>query len=410
MPPTTLTPFPGTPAFRTLCGPGESPRAGASTPKPDKPTDPPSGSWSSRRPVGKPVSQTAAAQEGKPKIPAPPGTPSRFALVGLGKLTVEEILPALRLSTTCQVSALVTGNPDKGRAVADFLGLPHDRVYDYADISRFADDPAIDAVYIATPNALHARDAVPALKAGKHVLCEKPISTTLADADAMIDAAESAGRKLMVAYRVHHEPINLAIRDMVSRARYGKPLLVTFDACTDVGDAPQHRLDPDLGGGGSLFDIGIYALNTTRWLLGEDPAEVSAMRQDLPGDKRFRTVEPSIAFQLRFPSGAIANCTSSFATPRVNRYRIICEDGWMGMDPATHYRGLRGEHGDDDQHVLLKDPQSVNQFTAEFEHFARCIQDDTPVESPGEEGRRDVDLILKIYEAARTGRTVTVTD
>jgi predicted dehydrogenase len=382
--------------------------SGAESTKPDKApgprTEPPAPSPA----VGKPVSQTAAAHDDDPTVPAPNQDRVRFALVGLGKLVTGEVLPALRLSTKCEITALVTGHRDKGNAFADFLDLPRRRVFGYEDIPTFRDDPSIEAVYIATPNALHARDAIAALNAGKHVLCEKPMATTLADTDAMITAAKAAGRKLMIAYRVHHEPLNNTLRGMLKDKKYGKPHFVSFDACIDVGAAPQYRLDRELNGGGSLFDIGIYALNTTCWLLGEAPVEVSAMERTPRDDRRFKEIEQSIAFQMRFPSGCIAACTSSFSTARANRYRVICEKGWLAMDPATHYRGLHAEHADDAHCTRLTQPESVNQFAAEFEHFAACIREDKPPESPGEEGRRDVDLMHRIYEAARTGRTIRV--
>jgi len=374
--------------------------------KPDKAPAAPTAT----RDAGKPVSLTAAAQEGGPVIPGPPARKVRFALVGLGKLMIDEILPALKLTPRCEITALVTGNPEKGKAFADMLGLGRDRVFGYEDIARFDRDETIDAVYIATPNSVHARDTVAALRAGKHVLCEKPIAATLEQADAMVAAAAETGRKLMIAYRVHHEPLNLAIKEMLKERIYGKPNFVIFDALLDVGKKPQPRLSKELSGGGSLFDIGIYALNTTCWLLGESPTQVNAMQVEHAGDARFDEVEGSIAFQLRFASGCVATCTSSYGSASVNRYRIVCEKGWMGMNPATHYRGIKGEHGDASGQTTLGKPETVNQFAAEFEHFAECIQEDRPVDSPGEEGRRDLALMLKIYEAARTGRTISTSD
>jgi len=354
------------------------------------------------------VSDTAAAQGGQPVVPGPPAPKVRFALVGLGKLMAEEIFPALRQSHHCEVTALITGNADKGRAFASQLGIPESRVMGYDAIPRLASDGDIDAVYIATPDALHARDAVAALKAGKHVLCEKPLVTTVADGEAMIQAARESGKKLMTAYRVHHEPINRQMKTWIKERKYGRPHFVVFDTVQDVGQRGQYRLQRELAGGGSLFDIGIYALNTTCWLLDEVPVEVAAMRWDDPDDPRFDEVEGNIAFQLRFPSGCVANCTSSYGTVRVNRYRVICDRGWLGMEPATVYRGLKGMHGTDDEVIEMHKPDTVNQFAAEFDHFAQAVRDGTEVDSSGEEGLRDVKLMEAIYEAARTGQRVKI--
>lgn len=388
-------------ASRLSMAQGEATR-GAGALKPDK--APPAPADDSRAFV----SQTAASsKEPGPRVPPAPKPRVRFALVGLGKLMVEEIVPALRQCQECEATTLVTGDPEKGRALARAMGLGEDRVIGYDQIAKLAADDRVDAVYIATPNSVHVRDAVAALRAGKHVLCEKPLTTTVEDGETMVRAAADAGRKLMCAYRVHHEPINNQMRRWVAEQKYGAPKFVVFDTVLDVGQKPQYRLSKELAGGGSLFDIGIYALNTTCWLLGEEPVEISAM-MPRTSDARFDEVEGYIAFQLRFPSGCVANCTSSFGTARVNRYKIICERGWLEMEPATEYRGLRGAHGDDQGRTEIKQPQSVNQFAAEFDHFARAVRDGGEVASPGEEGVRDVRLMLKIYEAARSGRTVEV--
>ncbi|MCG3122250.1 MAG: Glucose--fructose oxidoreductase [Phycisphaerales bacterium] len=378
--------------------------------KPEKSPDDTSskkgGSSGGSEPKGEPVSQTAAAHGGKPTIPGPPPKKIKLALVGLGKLMVDEVLPALGQSQRCEVTALVTGNPEKGRAIARHFGIDDAKILGYGDIPRLKDDQSVEAVYIATPNTVHTRDTVAALEAGTHVCCEKPLAGTVEDCERMIRAAKQAGRTLMTAYRVHHEPINNEMRRMIREGTYGRPRFVNFDACLDVGKREQYRLSKELAGGGSVFDIGIYALNTTRWLLGESPVEASAMINDQSGDERFDEVEGYIAFQLRFPSGCIAVCTSSFGTARVNRYKVICERGWVGMEPATEYRTLHGFHGDDTQVCEIKKPFSVNQFTAELDHFARCIAEGKEVESSGEEGRKDVDFMHKIYHAARSGRRV----
>ncbi len=380
------------------------------TAKPDKAPDVGRARSSSRADnpsVGKPVSVTAAASDEPTLVPANPKK-LRLALVGLGKLMVGEILPAIKLSSLCEVTALVTANADKGRAIADTLGLDHSRVMDYARISEMRNDETIDALYIATPNSLHARDTIAGLKAGKHVLCEKPLASTIADAEMMVNAAKENGRQLMTAYRVHHEPLNLQMKKMIKERKYGKPMFVAFDTTIEVGKKPQYRLDAKLAGGGSLFDIGIYSLNTTRFLLGEEPIEVSAMQWNDPEDKRFDEVEQNIAFQLRFPSGCIANCTSSYGTARVNRYRVICQKGWMGMEPATEYRGLKAEHCNDEERVTLKEPETVNQFAAQFDAFAKAILENKPVAPSGEDGLKDMRLMVKIYEAAASGRAVKV--
>jgi predicted dehydrogenase len=322
---------------------------------------------------------------------------------------VGELLPAFNLSRECEVGALVTGDRDKGLAFARVLGLDESRVVSYEEMSRLREFEDVRAAYIVTPNHRHRRDTEAAAGAGLHVLCEKPMAPNPDDCRAMMDACERAERRLMIAYRVHYEPLNAKVREMIQKREHGQPHFVSFDTVQDVGKAPQYRLDRERNGGGSLFDLGIYPLNTTRYLLQEEPVEVSAMQWSDPKDPRFKEIEQNIAFQLRFPSGCIASCTSSFGTQRVNRYKVMCADGWLGMDPATSYRGLKASHGDDTGTHEMK-LEEINQFAAEVDHFARCIREDKEPDTPGPEGLRDVNLMLAIYRAARERRAIKVGD
>ena len=359
--------------------------------------------------VGKPVSQTAEAQGGEPRVPGPAPKRVGFAVVGLGKLALGEVLPAFALTEHCRPVALVSGDRDKGRAVADRYGIDPKAVYDYKTFDSLRDNPAVEVVYVILPNALHEEYTVRAAAAGKHVLCEKPMAPTVEACQNMIAACDKAGRKLMIAYRVHYEPFNQKMIEM-SRARaYGPVQFVVSDTCMDVGGAKQWRLDPKLSGGGSLVDIGVYSLNATRYLTGEEPAEINAMVYSNPQDARFKDVEESTVFQLRFPGGALANCTSSYGTGGgSNRYRVMAAEGWYGLEPAIAYRGLRMQRKQGNGPVENVEIREVNHFAAEMDHFADCVANDRRPKTPGEEGMQDVKLITLIYEAARTGKTVKV--
>jgi predicted dehydrogenase len=357
--------------------------------------------------VGKPASQTAAAQDGQPKVPGPPRRKIGYAIVGLGKLALGEVLPAFAVSERCRPVALVSGDADKARAVADHYGIDPKRVYDYRNYDSLKDDPAVEAVYIILPNGMHEEFTVRAARAGKHVLCEKPMAPTVEACRTMIAACKKAAVRLMIAYRCHYEPYNQKMIELSRQKAYGPLRFIVSDTVQDVGGANQWRLDPKLSGGGSLVDIGIYSLNAARYLTGEEPVEINAFTFSDPSDPRFKGVEMSTAFQLRFPSGVLANCTSSYGTSRVNRYRVMAAEGWYGLDPATSYRGLRmfRGHGEVKEEVVLKE---VNQFAAEMDHFAECVTSDREPRTPGEEGMKDVRLLQLIYEAARNGKTVKV--
>ena len=149
----------------------------------------------------------------------------------------------------------------------------------------------------------------------------------------------------MIAYRCSYEPFNPEI-DPTGRATtdVGDTQAVIGRAGFNIGDPTQWRLNRKLAGGGSLMDIGIYALNAVRYLSGQEPTEVSAMIYSTPNDPRFKEVEETINFQLRFPSGVLANCVSSYGAP-FNRIRAVGTNGSIELEPATGYGGLRMRAG-----------------------------------------------------------------
>ncbi len=185
----------------------------------------------------------------------------------------------------------------------------------------------------------------------------------------------------------------------------GPTQMILADAGFNMGDPTQWRLNKQLAGGGSMMDIGIYALNASRYLTGEEPAEVNAMTYTTPGDVRFKEVEENTIFQLRFPSGILANCSSSYGYFHQSHYRVMGTDARLCMDPATWYSGLRLwiERGNE---IDQRDLPVVDHFTTEMDHMSDCVmQNKTPL-TPGEEGLRDLRIITAIYEAAKTGKTV----
>ena len=333
-----------------------------------------------------------------------------FAVVGLGKLSLDEILPAFGECRSAKLTALVSGNADKAKAVAARYGVPSDAVYDYAGYDRIKDDPRIGAVYIVLPNSLHAEYTERAFRAGKHVLCEKPMEVSVEACERMIRAGEAAGRKLMIAYRSQFEPHNVEAMRRIRAGELGDLRVVVTDAGhpTNLSDpADQWRLKKSLAGGGSLPDIGIYGLNAQRYLTGEEPVEITARIHNPPNDPRFAEVEDVVVWQARFPSGVLANGSTSYTYTTTNRFEVIGTKKRLVMDPATPYQGnrlaLHSEAGEEQPKI-----KAANQFARELDHMARAILDDTAVTTPGEEGMQDVRLILAIYESARTGKPVQI--
>jgi predicted dehydrogenase len=341
------------------------------------------------------------------QVPDPPGRKAGWAVVGLGNLAINQILPAFAKCEKSKLVALVSGHPDKAAKLAARYGVSPKSIYDYGNFDTLRDNPEVDVVYVVLPNSMHREYTVRAHQAGKHVLSEKPMATSPADGQAMIDAARKAGRKLMVAYRCRYEPFNREMIRMAREQELGPVKVIVADHGFNIGDPTQWRLKKELAGGGSLMDIGIYSLQAARYISGEEPVEIDAMSYTTPGDVRFKEVEETINFQLRFPSGILANCTSSYGYSGQNKYRVVATKGWFELEPATSYTGLRMKirrNGATEDRDL---PQR-DHFALEMDHMSECVMEDKEPLTPGEEGVRDLRLMAAIYEAARTGRTVKV--
>jgi len=343
----------------------------------------------------------ASAQQ----VPDPPGKKLGWAIVGMGNLAMNQILPAFAKCEKSKVVALVSGHPDKANKLALRYGVAPKNIYNYQNYDSIQDNPEVDIIYIVLPNGMHAEYTIRGLQAGKHVLSEKPMANTPADCQNMIDAARKANRKLMVAYRCRYEPYNLEAIRMARQQDLGPVKVIVADHGFNIGDPTQWRLNRALAGGGSLMDIGIYSLQAARYISGEEPVEINAMMYSTPGDARFKEVEETINFQLRFPSGVLANCTSSYGCSGQNRYRAVATKGWFELEPATIYSGLRMRvHHDNitEERVLpVRD-----HFALEMDHLSGCVMENKEPLTPGEEGLRDLTIMTGIYEAARTGKTV----
>jgi predicted dehydrogenase len=338
-------------------------------------------------------------------VPELPEKRVGWAIVGLGELALGEIMPAFGLCKLSRPTALVSGHRDKAEKVAEVYGIKKENVYNYDNYDKMADNPDIDVVYIVLPNSMHAEFTNRALKAKKHVLCEKPMAGTVKEAEEMIATAEKVERKLMIAYRLHYEPLNLAVMDMCQRQEFGKIQTITSSHCQQV-KAPNIRLSKKLAGG-PLGDIGVYSINATRYITRQEPTHVTAFVQNVKDDPRFREVPAGYGFALHFPGDVVAVCDCSFNAAESRRYRVHCTDGYIDMDPAFSYRGLQLHVFDGKRKSQLNIPQK-NHFAGEMEHFSDCVLRGKTPRTPGEEGLADMRIIRAIEEAAESGQAVKV--
>ncbi len=334
---------------------------------------------------------------------SPQDRPIGFALCGLGGLSTNQIAPALAKTRHARLAGVITGSPAKGEAWAAEHGIPTGNVYHYDGMHEMAGNPDIDVVYVVTPNALHHRHTLAAARAGKHVLIEKPMAVSVTECEEMIGVGRQEGVKLAVAYRLQFEPHHLECMRLAREKEFGDTRVIEAGLAFRIGDPDQWRLKAELAGGGALMDVGIYALQACRYLTGEEPVQLSAVETKTDPVK-FSQVDETIAWQMTFPSGAIATCTTSYNVSGINRFRVYGETGWFGMEPAFSYGGLRGQRSDDRPLRF----EEADHFASEMDDFSLCILEGRESKVAGEEGLRDLRVIERIYESIRLGQSVTL--
>ena len=323
----------------------------------------------------------------------------RYAVIGLGWIAQSAVLPAFaggRRNSTLE--ALVSDDDTKLKVLGSKYKVT--KLYSYDELDRCLADPELDAVFIALPNTMHRTYAEAAARAGKHVLCEKPMAMTEQDCRSMIDTCRNAGVRLMIGYRLHFEKANLAAAELVQSGRLGEPRI--FDSVF-VNDVEADNLRLRGGEGGPLYDIGIYCVNAARTLFRAEPVEVSAWHESRSGDPRFAEVPELTAARLRFPEDRIASFVCSFGGSSASQYQVVGTKGVLCVDPAysigedlVHWLTIKGK-------TTTKTFPGRDQFAPELLAFSECILNDRDPEPSGEEGLADVRVLQALDESARNG-------
>ncbi len=328
----------------------------------------------------------------------------RYAVAGLGYIAQIAVLPAFKhASENSELVALISSDQAKRKKLAKKYGV--ECTGDYDDLEQCLEEAQVDAIYIATPNTLHKGLAVRAAEMGVHILCEKPLATTVHDGEAIIAAARKNGVKLMTAYRLHFEAANLEAIETVRSGKLGD--IRYFNSEFSMQVQPGNiRLQEDMGGG-PLFDLGIYCLNASRYMMGGEPLEVMAMDAN-SGDKRFSEVEETLSAIMRFAGGKLATFTTSFGATNAGFYELVGTKGKLRVEPAFEYaEGLKHTLTIGDKTKTMNFSKR-DQFAAELIYFSHCITNDEQVEPSGEEGLADLRVIEALKESAATGIVVPV--
>jgi predicted dehydrogenase len=360
------------------------------------------------------LSQIHAASEASEKAPGPLLPANRrvgFAIVGLGRLSLNQILPAFAMSEYCKPVALVSGDRSKAIKIAAQYGIDESHITDYAGYEKLKEMPGIDVIYIVLPNSMHHEFVLRAARMGKHILCEKPMANSAGECEEMIRVCEQAHVKLMIAYRQQYEPMNRTLEKAIRDGKLGKIRNIIASNSQNEGDSTQWRLNKKLAGGGALPDVGIYCLNASRFLSGEEPTDVIATVVQPKDDPRFKDVEARCEVIARFPSGMTATLTSGYDMHRSAFLRVEGSDGFAEMDPAFGYHGskLRFARLMDGRDTELQPSiPDKDQFALEMDHMALCVLQDQKPHTPGEEGLQDQRIIEAIYRSASEERRVRV--
>lgn len=328
----------------------------------------------------------------------------KVAILGLGSYA-NRVAEAMVFCKKAKLTGLISGTPSKIKTWQAKYNIPDKNCYNYENYDAIKNNPDIDAVYVITPNALHHDEVIRIARAGKQVICEKPMAISVKEGEEMIEACKKANVKLLVGYRMHFEPHTLEIIRLRNAGEFGKITFFQGLSGFVMGDPNQWRLNPKLSGGGSMMDIGIYSVNGSRYMVGEDPIWVNAVETKNDPVKFVAGIDETIQFQLGFPGGAVASCLSTYSMNWLDRFFLVGTEGFAELYPATGYDPTKG--------FTNKGPLDfpfVTHQTVQMDEMAAIILEGKipilPVD--GEEALKDLKVIEGIYKSAQTGKTVNL--
>lgn len=325
-----------------------------------------------------------------------------IALVGLGSYAEKQLAKALLQTKKCHLAGIVTGTPTKAEKWKNLYNIPDKNIYDYGTFDNVAENKEIDIVYVVLPNSMHHEFVLRAARAGKHVICEKPMAVSVKEGQEMIEACKKAGVKFSIGYRLHFEPFNREAARVGQEQTFGKVKFIESSFGFNAEDPTQWRLKKSLAGGGAMMDVGIYAIQAARYCTGEEPIAVTA--QEFKTDPvKFKDIDETIFWQMEFPSGAVSNSTTSYASD-VERLFISAENGWLELSPAYGYGPLAGRTHQGQLNLPI-----VNHQAMQLDDFATCLSENRESTVNGEEGLKDMKIIEAIYRSiAEGGKKVKV--
>lgn len=331
------------------------------------------------------------------------GKKLNIALCGLGRYA-GYLADGLESSQYCRLAGIVTGTPAKEEVWKKKYAIPEKSIYNYQNFDEIINNKDIDLVYVVLPNSMHKEFTIRAAKARKHVIVEKPMAFTPSDCREMIDACKNAGVQLAVGYRLHYEPYNLEIKRLGQEKVFGQVRLIEASLGYKSGDPNEWRLKKAMAGGGPLMNLGVYCVQCSRYVLGEEPISVTAQFGPITNKKLFSEVEESITWQLEFPGGAVCTSTSTYNC-NIDRFFASADEGFFELSPAISYGPFKGRTSKGEMNFPV-----INQQTTQCDEIGKVLLENKqlPNHITGEEGLKDMRVIQAIYEAAGTGKKISI--
>ena len=314
-----------------------------------------------------------------------------IGVIGVGKIAKNSLIPAIQYSTgACFWSVLSRDLEKAQRITKEFSAESSKPAFD--ELEAFLSDPELDAVIVASPDKLHAHHSLAAIDKGKHVLVEKPMATSTAEADMMLKAAHRAGVKLAVAYHMRWHAGHRKLSRQVWSGAYGELQTVRAQWTFNAPDSSNWRAHNELGRWWSLAGVGTHCLDWILWMMRPVCGEVEDIQSVVSRADVTSSHDTSAAVHLRFQSGAIAHmfCSAIHDAPRIGEIY-----GSAGYALCRETIGTSGS-GEIVTHVGPLNYKSANPYVGEIEDFAAAIADDRDPEATGEDGLRNIELLVEI--------------
>jgi len=328
-------------------------------------------------------------------------TSLRWGILSTADIARKKVIPGLFKADRCEVVAIASRDPAQARRIADELGI----ATAHGSYEALLADPGVDAVYIPLPNHMHAEWTIAAARAGKHILCEKPLTLSAADAERVVEVCATEGVRLMEAFMYRLHPSWVAVREIVTSGRIGRLRAVQswFSYHNDDPTNIRNRLE---AGGGALWDIGCYTVNLSRMLFGTEPVSVSASMARDP-ESGVDTLTSAI---LGFDDG-VATFTCSTRVETDQRVHVYGSHGRLSIGipfnippdrPTEIYLTAGGDPPAAPTTEVIRFA-TADPYAVEAERFAAAILDDLPTPTPPEDAVANVRVIERIIAAGAIG-------